>query len=73
MLTREPVGRANWPIQQHWNRLITFAAAWSGANPAAPANLKGDAELFAAISKGLDFWFDNDYTEPDCMGNGGLA
>jgi hypothetical protein len=26
-----------------------------------------------AISKGLDYWFSNDYTPADCMGNGGLA
>ncbi|KAL1873622.1 hypothetical protein VTK73DRAFT_809 [Phialemonium thermophilum] len=58
---------------QHWNRLITFAAAWSGANPAVPAKWTGDATLLEAVSKGLDYWFDNDYTPADCMGNGGIA
>ncbi|KAK5996848.1 Chondroitinase-AC-like protein [Cladobotryum mycophilum] len=68
-----PAQRANWPIQEHWNRLISFGAAWSGANPIAAANWTNDAKLFEAISKGLDYWFKNDYTEPDCFGNGGVA
>ncbi|KAJ6440589.1 polysaccharide lyase family 8 [Purpureocillium lavendulum] len=63
--------RANWPIQEHWNRVITFAAAWSGANPSIPAKWKGSDELMSAISKGLDYWFDNDYEPAGCMGNGG--
>jgi len=63
--------RANWPIQEHWNRVITFAAAWSGANPSIDAKWKGSEDLMSAISKGLDYWFDNDYEPADCMGNGG--
>lgn len=73
MRTVQHTERANWPIQQHWNRLITFAAAWSGANPETPANWTKSDQLWAAISKGLDYWFDNDYTPSDCMGNGGQA
>ncbi|OAQ80852.1 polysaccharide lyase family 8 [Purpureocillium lilacinum] len=65
--------RANWPIQEHWNRVITFAAAWSGANPSIDAKWKGSEDLMSAISKGLDYWFDNDYKPADCMGNGGNA
>ena len=65
--------RANWPIQEHWNRVITFAAAWSGANPSIPAKWKGSDELMSAISKGLDYWFDNDYELAGCMGNGGYV
>ncbi|OAQ70801.1 polysaccharide lyase family 8 protein [Pochonia chlamydosporia 170] len=65
--------RANWPIQVHWNRLITFAAAWSGANPAVPQNWTKSDDLMKAISKGLDYWFSNDYTPADCMGNGGIS
>ncbi|KND87076.1 Chondroitinase-AC [Tolypocladium ophioglossoides CBS 100239] len=68
-----PAQRANWPIQQHWNRLITFAAAWNGANPSIPTNWTHSNELLTAISKGLDYWFDNDYTSADCMGDGGNA
>ncbi|POR31381.1 Chondroitinase-AC [Tolypocladium paradoxum] len=68
-----PAQRANWPIQQHWNRLVTLAAAWSGANPSIPKNWTHSHELLAAISKGLDYWFDNDYTPADCMGDGGRA
>ncbi|EFY99471.2 glycosaminoglycan (GAG) polysaccharide lyase [Metarhizium robertsii] len=65
--------RANWPIQVHWNRIITFAAAWSGANPAVAQNWTRSDDLMEAISRGLDYWFSNDYTPADCMGNGGKA
>ncbi|KAG8419582.1 hypothetical protein J3458_004439 [Metarhizium acridum] len=65
--------RANWPIQAHWNRIITFAAAWSGANPAVAQNRTRSDDLIEAISRGLDYWFRNDYTPADCMGNGGKA
>ena len=51
---------------------MTFAAAWSGVNPSISSSWKGNEDLFTAIGKGLDYWFDNDYEEPDCMGNGGL-
>nr|7R2X_A Chain A, Mannuronic acid specific lyase [Paradendryphiella salina]7R2X_B Chain B, Mannuronic acid specific lyase [Paradendryphiella salina] len=63
--------RANWPIQEHWNRLITFASAWSGLNPAAPSNWTQDDRLLSAVLTGMDYWFENDYTESDCMGQGG--
>lgn len=63
--------RANWPIQQHWNRLIALSVAWSGVNPQVSSQWKGDAKLMAAISKGLDYWFSNDYKQPDCVGDGG--
>ncbi|KAK2606010.1 hypothetical protein QQS21_003527 [Conoideocrella luteorostrata] len=50
---------------RHWNRLITFAAAWSGANPAVAQNWTRSDELLKAISKGLDYWFNNDYEPAD--------
>jgi hypothetical protein len=65
--------RANWPIQEHWNRLITLGAAWSGTNPAVSSSLANDPKLLAAVQKGLDYWFSNDYTPADCMGDGGDA
>ncbi|KAL6863621.1 polysaccharide lyase family 8 protein [Trichoderma novae-zelandiae] len=68
-----PAQRANWPIQEHWNRLITFGAAWSGVNPVVPSSWANDPKLLAAVQKGLDYWFSNDYTPDDCMGDGGDA
>ncbi|KAL7936407.1 polysaccharide lyase family 8 protein [Trichoderma chlorosporum] len=68
-----PAQRANWPIQEHWNRLITFGAAWSGVNPAVSSSWAKDPKLLAAVQKGLDYWFSNDYTPADCMGDGGDA
>ncbi|PTB73729.1 polysaccharide lyase family 8 protein [Trichoderma longibrachiatum ATCC 18648] len=65
--------RANWPIQEHWNRLITFGAAWSGVNPDVSSSWAKDPKLLAAVQKGLDYWFSNDYTPADCMGDGGDA
>lgn len=65
--------RANWPIQEHWNRLITFGAAWSGVNPAVSSTWAKDPKLLTAVQKGLDYWFSNDYTPADCMGDGGNA
>ena len=67
------VERANWPIQLHWDRLITLAAAYSGLNPAIPTNWTNDADLLSATQKGIDYWFSNDYTSSDCIGNGGNA
>ncbi|KAJ2965504.1 hypothetical protein NQ176_g10584 [Zarea fungicola] len=63
--------RANWPIQEHWNRVITLAAAWSGASPVAGQQWTNNTAVWAKISNGLDYWFKNDYTPADCMGNGG--
>ncbi|ETR98059.1 polysaccharide lyase family 8 protein [Trichoderma reesei RUT C-30] len=68
-----PAQRANWPIQEHWNRLITFGAAWSGVNPVVSSSWAKDPKLLAAVQKGLDYWFSNDYTPADCMGDGGDA
>ncbi|KAL7973172.1 family 8 polysaccharide lyase, partial [Trichoderma sp. SZMC 28014] len=68
-----PAQRANWPIQEHWNRLITLGAAWSGTNPAVSSSWAKDPKLLAAVQKGLDYWFSNDYTPADCMGDGGDA
>ncbi|KJZ78676.1 hypothetical protein HIM_02067 [Hirsutella minnesotensis 3608] len=65
--------RANWPAQEHWDRLITFAAAWSGANPSIGHKWARSDALLTAIYKGLMYWFDNDYMPDDCMVNGGEA
>ncbi|OAA69683.1 polysaccharide lyase family 8 protein [Cordyceps fumosorosea ARSEF 2679] len=68
-----PARRANWPIQEHWNRIITLAAAWSGASLVAERKWANSTEAWDVISNGLDYWFKNDYKPPACMGNGGNA
>lgn len=64
-------GRANWPIQMHWIRVIALASAWSGLNPTAPVEHHGDEALLAAALKGMDWWFARDYTNPRCTAEGG--
>ncbi|XWW94859.1 hypothetical protein V2A60_002808 [Cordyceps javanica] len=68
-----PARRANWPIQDHWNRIITLAAAWSGTSLIADQKWTNDTKAWEAISNGLDYWFKNDYKPAACMGNGGNA
>ncbi|KAM3453406.1 hypothetical protein MY3296_003814 [Beauveria thailandica] len=67
------LGRANWPIQEHWNRIITLAAAWSGVSPVADPKWSNSTEAWEAISNGLDYWFKNDYKPAACLGDGGNA
>ncbi|KAJ3473106.1 hypothetical protein NLG97_g10515 [Lecanicillium saksenae] len=64
--------RANWPIQEHWNRIITLASAWSGASVVADQKWANNTKAWDSISNGLDYWFKNDYEPADCMGNGGI-
>lgn len=64
--------RANWPIQEHWQRIVALSAAWSGLNPAVPHNYTNSSEVLSVITKGMDWWFANDLTSPDCIANGGL-
>ncbi|ATY64353.1 polysaccharide lyase family 8 [Cordyceps militaris] len=68
-----PARRANWPIQEHWNRIITLAAAWSGASSIADRKWTNSTTAWDAISNGLDHWFENDYKPAACLGNGGNA
>ncbi|PMB71518.1 hypothetical protein BM221_001608 [Beauveria bassiana] len=70
---RTAQGRANWPIQEHWNRIITLAAAWSGVSSVADPKWSNSTEAWEAISNGLDYWFKNDYKSAACLGNGGNA
>ncbi|ORY32527.1 polysaccharide lyase family 8 protein [Naematelia encephala] len=67
------IERANWPIQEHWDRLIVFASAWSGLNPDIPSNWTGSSDLLQGVKNGLDWWLDNDYTSDDCIDLGGAS
>ena len=66
-------GRANWPIQDHWNRIITLAAAWGGNSLIADQKWTNSTKAWDAISMGLDYWFKNDYKPAACIGDGGNA
>lgn len=48
-----------------------MAAAWSGLNPAIPSTLMNDPTILSGALKGLDWWFEHDYTSDDCIGLGG--
>jgi hypothetical protein len=37
------------------------------------ASPDNSSDLLPYISKGLDYWFENDYTEPACVDQGGLT
>ncbi|KAJ7190753.1 polysaccharide lyase family 8 protein [Mycena pura] len=63
---------SSWPAQQHWVRINTFASAWHGGFKNA-LNWTGDPTLRASISAAMGFWFDNDFTNPACLDQGGLA
>ncbi|KAL0951141.1 hypothetical protein HGRIS_007876 [Hohenbuehelia grisea] len=67
-----PARRANWPAQEHWQRLNTMAAAWHGGLKGAEHFTK-DADLRDAISRAMDFWFDNDFDNASCLDSGGQA
>lgn len=61
-----PARRANWPAQQHFNRIVTLATEYylnKNSN---------NSSLLSTISKALDYWFDNNYTPDACLDQGGL-
>ncbi|OAQ96867.1 hypothetical protein LLEC1_07262 [Akanthomyces lecanii] len=66
-----PAQHANWPIQDHWNRIITLAAAWRGNSSIADPKWTNSTRAWDAISMGLDYWFKNDYKPAACLGDGG--
>ncbi|KAJ4144516.1 hypothetical protein LMH87_003397 [Akanthomyces muscarius] len=68
-----PARRANWPIQDHWNRIITLAAAWGGNSLIADQKWTNSTKAWDAISMGLDYWFKTDYKPAACIGDGGNA
>ncbi|KAG6911940.1 hypothetical protein DXG01_000188 [Tephrocybe rancida] len=63
---------ASWPAQSHWSRINTFAAAWHGGLRNAD-QYAGDADLRAAISSAMNFWFSQDFTIPACIDSGGTT
>ncbi|KAI0361657.1 galactose mutarotase-like protein [Trametes cingulata] len=63
--------RANWPAEEHWNRIVTMAAAFHGG-PRGPAGLVNSSSLLDAIHRAMDFWFINDFQDQACLDSGGL-
>ncbi|KAF7311916.1 Polysaccharide lyase family 8 protein [Mycena indigotica] len=63
---------SSWPAQTHWSRINTFASAFHGGFKNA-ANWTGDTTLRAAASRAMIFWFNNDFTTPACLDQGGTA
>ncbi|KAF8843948.1 polysaccharide lyase family 8 protein [Paxillus ammoniavirescens] len=61
---------ANWPAQEHWQRISTMAAAWHGGLTGGQQYVN-DSTLLAAISLAMDYWFENDFTDPSCLDYGG--
>ncbi|KAJ3511289.1 hypothetical protein NLJ89_g4184 [Agrocybe chaxingu] len=62
--------RANWPAQTHWLRILNMANAWYGGIDGNDEHFH-DANLRAAISRAMDYWFSRDFTNPACLGRGG--
>ncbi|KAJ7579689.1 polysaccharide lyase family 8 protein [Mycena floridula] len=67
-----PARRANWPATTHWSRILTMAAAYHGTVPGAESYAQNPA-LLVTISKGMDWWFTRDFTNPSCIDSGGTA
>ncbi|KAH8102633.1 polysaccharide lyase family 8 protein [Cristinia sonorae] len=63
---------ANWPAQDHWNRILTMSAAFHGGLKNADQYVK-DPTILSAISRAMDFWFQNDFKILGCMDSGGTA
>ncbi|KAJ3548404.1 hypothetical protein NM688_g5302 [Phlebia brevispora] len=64
--------QANWPAQEHWNRIVTLSAAWFGGLSGAQ-QFAGSSAVRSAISLAMGFWFANDFTDPSCIDSGGDA
>ncbi|KAG2201019.1 hypothetical protein INT47_006563 [Mucor saturninus] len=57
--------RANWPAQQHFQRIVTMASQFRTS----PNNA---SVLLPPISKAMDYWFDNTYVPDTCLDEGGM-
>ncbi|KAI9485213.1 MAG: chondroitin AC/alginate lyase [Benjaminiella poitrasii] len=57
--------RANWPAAAHLLRILLLASAY--------VSEPNDSDLFKKINLALNYWFENDFTEPDCLESGGKS
>ncbi|KAI8081019.1 chondroitin AC/alginate lyase [Thamnidium elegans] len=58
--------RANWPAQQHFQRIVTLATQFRTSAE------NNSSSLLPPISKALDYWFDHNYVPDTCLDQGGL-
>ncbi|KAF9056201.1 polysaccharide lyase family 8 protein [Panaeolus papilionaceus] len=66
--------RANWPAGAHWRRILLMAASWHGdPNGSAGSNYVGDVDLRSAISRAMNYWFNRDITNLQCIHSGGTT
>ncbi|CDO71536.1 Polysaccharide Lyase Family 8 protein [Trametes cinnabarina] len=65
--------RANWPAEDHWNRIVTMAAAWHGGVEGSSQSFVNSSTLLDAIHSAMDFWFENDFQDQACLDSGGLS
>ncbi|KAL7285292.1 hypothetical protein ACG7TL_000387 [Trametes sanguinea] len=65
--------RANWPAEDHWNRIVTMAAAWHGGVEGSSESFVNSSTLLDAIHSAMDFWFENDFQDQACLDSGGLS
>ncbi|KAF9015214.1 polysaccharide lyase family 8 protein [Cyathus striatus] len=64
--------RANWPAQEHWQRILVMAAAWHGGLEGDDQFVKND-QLRSSISLAMNYWFGRDFTNAACLDSGGTA
>ncbi|KAH9898428.1 galactose mutarotase-like protein [Cubamyces lactineus] len=65
--------RANWPAEDHWNRIVSMAGAWHGGVEGGSPSFVNSSSLLDAIHRAMDFWFENDFQDQACLDSGGLA
>lgn len=51
----------------------TMAAAWHGGFNGTSAGFINNSTLLNQISTAMDWWFARDFTQPDCLDNGGAG
>ncbi|KAI8061422.1 chondroitin AC/alginate lyase [Gongronella butleri] len=57
---------ANWPARDHLERVEIMAARWYD-------DQENQHHLLDQIHAALDYWFQHDFAEPDCLMSGGVA
>ncbi|PFH54509.1 polysaccharide lyase family 8 protein [Amanita thiersii Skay4041] len=62
--------RANWPAQEHWQRLLVMAGAWHGGLKGAEQYTK-DNTIRQSITIGMAYWFSRDIANLACLDSGG--
>lgn len=66
--------RSNWPAQLHWQRIVALASIYEGGYSTGNLSaLVGNPQVLETINTAVDWWFANDFTNPDCLTNGGAT